>query len=104
MRIRLTTRWWMVVIALVAVSLSAAQWRSHCLRSAAWHEMMARRCDWEANGIALEVAGGFLTKPPFERQAALLREGSYHDALADKYRRAAWRPWLPLEVDPPEPK
>jgi hypothetical protein len=27
----------------------------------------------------------------------------YHEQLAEKYRRAAWRPWLLFTRDPPEP-
>jgi hypothetical protein len=29
---------------------------------------------------------------------------SFHSALAEKYRRAARYPWLPVEPDPPEPR
>lgn len=32
------------------------------------------------------------------------RLAAYHDGLAAKYDRARWRPWLPVEPDPPVPK
>lgn len=41
-----------------------------------------------------------------EEQSADLnrRLAEYHDGLAAKYDRARWRPWLPVEPDPPAPK
>jgi hypothetical protein len=34
----------------------------------------------------------------------LRRLVDYHEQLATKYDRARWRPWLPVEPDPPMPK
>jgi hypothetical protein len=33
----------------------------------------------------------------------LLRQRGWHEAMADKYERAARYPWLCVEPDPPEP-
>jgi hypothetical protein len=41
----------------------------------------------------------------WQREAPLMpRRIAYHGAMADKYRRAARRFWLPVEPDPPEPE
>jgi hypothetical protein len=36
--------------------------------------------------------------------AAYFRRVEHYDALRVKYERAAARPWLPVEPDPPEPQ
>jgi hypothetical protein len=32
------------------------------------------------------------------------QSAEYHAPLAEKYRRAMWRPWMPVAPDPPPPR
>jgi hypothetical protein len=34
----------------------------------------------------------------------MLSRSAYHTAMAEKYKRAALHPWVPVAPDPPEPK
>ena len=93
---RMTTRRWMVVVAVLAPILLAAR----LLSLSAIYRAMANRYDVEFIGATPILMGPReryrIVRPP---SARLVRARE----LADKYRRASWCPWLPVEPDPPEP-
>jgi hypothetical protein len=93
---RMTTRRWMVVVAVVAPILFSAR----LLSLSAMYRDRADRYEVDLMGATPIIMG------PRERyrivptpSARLVRARE----LADKYRRASWCHWLPVEPDPPEP-
>jgi hypothetical protein len=86
---RMTTRRWMVAIAVVAVGLADVGRRRHLalLQRAAYHEEIERLVT--------------NTAPQVPANAAIR---DLHARLKEKYWRAARYPWLPVRPDPPEPK
>jgi hypothetical protein len=86
---RMTTRRWMIAVAILAVGLEATAAlfrRQHALRQrAAYHEKI------EKLAAATQV-----------RANAAIRDR--HARLKEKYWRAARYPWLPVGPDPPEPE
>ena len=109
---RMTTRRWMVAVAIVAiligVGLEVGRRSRRFARLAAYH-----------SNVALEHFGTLMAfggEPPpirdvppaglgptryLHRAKALL---NYHSVLTEKYQRAARYPWLPVAPDPPEPE
>jgi hypothetical protein len=89
---RMTTRRWMVAVAVIAVG---------CAVLASLIEMRRERFA----RIADRHISVFLTpaqvRDPERRSAERL---DWHSKMADKYMRAARYPWLPVEPDPPNPK
>ena len=89
---RMTTRWWMVAVAVVGVFLTVARsvylQRQLALRQrAAYHEKIERLVtDTSAAQVPVNAA---------------IRDR--HARLKEKYWRAARYPWLPVGADPPEP-
>ncbi len=101
-RVRFTVRRLMVAVAIVAAVLAGLEalrmrraefqrvsvlHRRHLLTLGRWEllDPVAQRADEEA-------------------QARGDPRKSWHLHLADKYRRAARYPWLPVAPDPPEPE
>jgi hypothetical protein len=86
---RMTTRRWMIVVAILAVGLADVGRRRHlALRQrAAYHEKIER--------LVTDTA------PKLPANAAIRDR---HARLKEKYWRAARYPWLPVEPDPPEPE
>ncbi len=84
-RPRLTLRWLMLLIAVVAIGVWV--WRMMKLQEGYWHE---------AQRHAILAASSEAKKED--------RLTDYHTHLKLKYERAARYPWLPLEPDPPEPE
>ena len=81
-RFRLTVR--RMIVAMTAILCCAglgvaARWRAERFRLIA-----------EEHGRAAEAAAG--------------RVSAYHEGMAEKYRRAARYPWLPVAPDPPMPE
>jgi hypothetical protein len=81
---RMTTRRWMVAVAVVGLSLgtyrmlrSIEDFRMHCALQMLIHDL------------------GPDVKNP--------RRGAYHAAMFRKWERASDYAWLPVEPDPPEP-
>ena len=76
---RMTTRRWMIVVAVAALLTGwfvLARRSAHYRREALYHSWAAAR--------------------------AASREHDYHYRLVKKYKRAAYRPWFPLDPDPPD--
>ena len=97
---RMTTRRWMIAVAILAVGLATvAHHRGLGLRQrAAYHET-----------IELEAAtvGELALAARWPKAAAQVRANAAtrdrHARLKEKYWRAARYPWLPVGADPPEP-
>jgi hypothetical protein len=94
---RMTIRRWTPAVAAVALLLGAgrlAERRAYLLERA---EVRASRADDMING-ALRLKDEYCVEGFPERLAA------HYASLARKYERAAWRPWLSVEPDPPHPE
>jgi hypothetical protein len=113
---RMTTRRWMVVVAVVAMALGGYFYAVTLKRSRDNYLEMARLYSgFEAYAREI-LARGELPYLHIEREdgrhspedqrdfrEAMLREIDHYAALARKYERAARYPWLPVEPDLPEP-
>jgi hypothetical protein len=78
-RVRLTVRALTIVVAVAALLTGGfvlARRSAHYRREALYHSRAAAR-----------AAGA---------------KDDYHDRLVKKYKRAAYRPWFPLDPDPPD--
>ncbi len=109
----MTTRRWMIVIVvaylailltfLIAMDtfLSAMDRRvAYLVRAAEYHEKQAALAN---RGREEFLEGGLVRGFPPTPKETRLRE--FHKRMAEKYRQAAWHPWLSVEPDPmpPEP-
>jgi hypothetical protein len=93
----MTTRRWTLVIASVALLLGAerlAERRAYFLGRA---EAEASRADDLINGC-------MCLKEEYCVEGFPERLTAHYLSLARKYERAARRPWLPVEPDPPHPE
>ena len=108
---RMTTRRWMIVVAIAAILIFGLELDRRSRR-------FARLAAYHTN-LALEHFGTLMAfggEPPpirdvppaglgptryLHRAKALL---NYHSVLTEKYQRAARYPWLPVAPDPPEPE
>jgi hypothetical protein len=103
---RMTTRRWMIAVAILAVGLATdALFRRHlALRQrrqrAAYHEKIEKLVT--ATIGELDLAARSPKAAAQVRANAAIRDR--HARLKEKYRRAARYPWLPVEPDPPEPE
>jgi hypothetical protein len=97
---RMTTRRWMLAVALVAASLGGLGWaekmiqrRALCLRRATDYAVRKQTlcCRVSERPTAQELDENRIMS-------------AYYDQLVRKYERAAARPWLSVEPDPPVPK
>jgi hypothetical protein len=90
---RMTTRRWMVAVAIVAVGCAAV------LRSLedSRRERFARIADRHLSVLLTPAQ----VRDPDRRSASRL---DWHGKMADKYLRAAHDPWFPVEPEPPKPK
>jgi hypothetical protein len=70
-------------------------------RDAAQYDRLSRRHSGEAGAWELRLAGRVVGP---SQARAILGRAHWHDAMAEKYRRAAARPWLPVAPDPPPPE
>jgi hypothetical protein len=110
---RMTTRRWMIAVAVMAVMLAAA--------AALFRRRLGlrERGDYHARrgGILTDRARGFeqLALKFADREPRITAEwrayaaceaeiGAWHARLKEKYRHVARYPWLPIEPDPPEPE
>jgi hypothetical protein len=86
-QVRFTVRRMLVAVAVVATVLGLLMWVDRRAR-----EFRDRRDFHRVRWSAIDEG--------FEVEDA---PAAYHRAMAEKYRRAAERPWLPVEPDPPVP-
>jgi hypothetical protein len=99
---RMTTRRWMVVVALVAAVIAGirfAERRSYCLRQAELWSKGVSLANAEAELSIAETTGNMTSLARVcieERDVCRLKEL--------EYRRAARYPWLPVPTGPPPPE
>jgi hypothetical protein len=86
---RMTIRRWMIVMVIVAVALGVLV----TLRRAADFMRLA--------ALHRDVAHWIRRSPGPGADPKLI---AHHEDLARKYERAAARPWLPIDTDPPAPE
>jgi hypothetical protein len=104
---RMTTRRWLIAVAVVAVCLGSGilitRSRSYAALCAfhAEGEKECRRIVEAFEGRRLDAA---VWKDWIAHARRARRLLPYHAALRRKYELASRRPWLPVEPDPPEPK
>jgi hypothetical protein len=105
----MTTRRWMIAVAIVAIGLGAwilgARSRAYAVQAGnhGYREFMCRLAirAYEANPRGVTVSGPEPVEVIIDRSRRLT---GHYAALKRKYERAASRPWLPVAPDPPEPK
>ena len=105
---RMTTRRWMVAVAVVGLLLFLEHRRRSFVSIAAYHESKTVFIESFSSGSFREPVGS--GSQPLEIQyfapdghvmtAEDLKVADWHEAMARKYRRAARYPWLPVERDP----
>ena len=98
----MTTRRWMVAVAIVGLSLAfliAMDRRvAYLARTAEYHEKQAALA---GRGHEEFSRGGLIRAfPPAAHETRVME---FHRRLAEKYRKAAIHPWLPVAPDLPEP-
>jgi hypothetical protein len=106
---RMTTRRWMVAVAVAAIGLGAwvlvVRSREYAVQAGnhGHHEAMCWLTihAYEADPRSVTVSG---PKPVEAIIDQSRRRAGYYAALKRKYEQAAHRPWLPVEPDPPPPE
>ena len=111
-RPRMTIRRWMIVVAVAATAVAGVAIPLHRLRLADHHRDVSIMLELQATGGKqryeapehLEGAYVEAVRRTYGDEAAGVQERAFaHRRLARAYRRLAYRPWLPVEPDPPEP-
>jgi hypothetical protein len=118
---RMTTRRWIIAVAVVGAALYAYRLRERQRTCRATNYFHARSeeldieaadlppsygvCGMELMGKTLEEKRRILGPKPSraEYRAKCLQNAAYHARVRRKFERAAWRPWNPLPEDPPDP-
>ena len=112
---RMTTRRWMIVVAIAATLLTAEKlrrnWRERSLKAAAYLAVAKSWSDDASKVELMMVLPRSRSDPASAARLAGLEKvaRNYRDfersnrELASKYERAARYPWLPVEPDPAEP-
>ena len=96
-RRQFTVRWLMVAVATLGLALGLAARRQRLLSMGTRHHRLMMRGAIKLTGrIGPDGRTG-----PFYRLTAL---GLWHWKIGQKYERAARCPWLPVELDSPEPE
>jgi hypothetical protein len=114
----MTTRRWMIAVAVVAMGVwtleVASRAQRHRSRAVAMREreMVARAAVCLSAGAAQGDDCHFTVPDDFDPETAHLSPYSeryrrllfYYRRMRQKYEMAARRPWLPVEPDPPLPQ
>ena len=97
LRVRFTVQRIMLAVAIVAVLLGGLRlwWLSADYRALA--EVHHQKAEEVVRGTYAGPGGFYHVEWPSPNK-------EYHLRLKAKYERAASRPWLPVEPDPPEPQ
>jgi len=113
---RMTTRRWMIAVAVVAVAAGTLVEVMKVSDLAAYYrEKSAEHCMWEAvHRESAERFRGLWLKAIEDRDPEYddyretrewdRRRVEYHAAMTKKYEQAALNPWLPVPPDPPPPE
>lgn len=105
---QMTTRRWMIAVAIVSLLLAGEVTRRRWATLSAEYTWRFTLHSLTAD-IARNVAAEYASRKPRnegseETIAAALRSAQHYDRLARQYERAARRPWLPVPPDPPPPE
>jgi hypothetical protein len=105
---RLTTRLLMVEVLLLAILLTGGMWALETGQRLMEARAIARQqAVYERYWIDRAARDECRVEELIPGRAAVvaydLRQAAYHAELKRKYLRAAWRPWLAVERDPPPP-
>jgi hypothetical protein len=111
-RPRVTIWRWMAAVAVVGLMIGGGVWlkqRRDYFRSLA-QSHQKEVASSTARSEALKSRFGSTSERKIEEIMDLQRDydqmldrADHHASLARKYERAAHRPWLPVDPDPPEP-
>jgi hypothetical protein len=100
---RMTTRRWMIVVAIVGLLCLLEHRRRSFESLAAYHQSRL------GGFVIVQSLDDLSLIRLFRRDRKPLttdeaKVATWHEAMARKYRQAARNPWLPVEPDPPEPQ
>jgi hypothetical protein len=126
---RMTTRRWMILVAVVGVALAArvwqnrsVAWRAYCREMGQYHANFEEICRSQAEGLSRSAAkhtesAEDMTRPEKDRRIArycakLARRGAshngiwkdFHGRMKAKWQLAANSLWMNAEPDPPAPE
>ena len=90
---RMTTRRWMVAVAVVGIALAVTFERRDRFRKIAVHH--------RAEFMKLIPK---MNKISYQGDDPLMLLMEWHESMRLKYERAALRPWFPVRPDPPMPE
>ena len=101
---RMTTRRWMIAVAVVGLLCLLGHRRRAFESRATYHESRQIHIIEGSGWLPGEQPEGCVYFDGHGRRMTReeVRLSDWHKSLADKYRRAALYPWLPVEPDPPE--
>jgi hypothetical protein len=99
----MTTRRWMIAVAVVGLLCLLEHRRRSFEALAAYHHTRV------AHFVIVQSLDDVTVIRRISRDRKPLatdevKVATWHEAMARKYRQAARNPWLPVEPDPPEPK
>jgi hypothetical protein len=104
----MTTRRWMIVVAVAALIMTRAEVRrrQNEFQRLAAHHKKERSLIVAGRGRKSGDIEIWLRHDPSKNSWRLssVWKAVYHSRMREKYERAARYPWLPVEPDPPEPK
>src|SRR5262245_38118699 len=98
---RMTTRRWMILVAVVGVSIQAIRWHVKWSRAYLW---MAERRAVRKSFRTIVIRGEGPVRINHNGELVSPERDRWYAATSDKYYRAALFPWLPVEPDPPLPE
>ena len=108
---RMTTRRWMVLVSMVALSITAERMRRTSLRFRRLAEYHANE-EADYRKVAVQIpqilraydSRTYLGYAVVANAVLSPERAEHHAALHRKYERAARYPWLPVEANPPAPE
>ena len=101
---RMTTRRWMIAVAVVAIVMSGAVSLLRVERLASEYRRLYAQHSAETQRYRQEASKALGLRNARDLYVLASRRAAYHAHLEAKYGHAAHSPWLPVERDPPEPK
>jgi hypothetical protein len=94
---RFTLRRLMLAVVIAAVVLATGAWG---LKSVSYQ----RRAAYHRDQLRFRADLPYFNDQQYSRDFKVyIQRRGWHEAMADKYERAARYPWLCVEPDPPEP-